>query len=98
MQRIQKNLALLDEFFAKFPSSFEWVRPKAGTIAFPRLIGDVNSLEFCRRVVEDANIMLLPSTVYDYDSSHVRIGFGRANMAEALGKLEEYLLTALHSG
>ena len=46
---------------------------------------------FCQQVIRDTNIMLLPSTVYGYDSSHFRIGFGRENMGEALGRLEEYL-------
>ncbi len=43
------------------------------------------------RVIRDTNIMLLPSTVYGYDISHFRIGFGRENMGEAIGRLEEYL-------
>ena len=90
LARIHRNLALLDGFFARFPDRFTWVRPQAGTIAFARLNGG-NSLEFCRRVIRDTNIMLLPSTVYGYGSSHVRIGFGRENMVEALGRLEEYL-------
>jgi hypothetical protein len=33
----------------------------------------------------------LPGKYYDYDPSYFRIGFGRANMPEALGKLEEWL-------
>ena len=35
--------------------------------------------------------MLLPSTVYDYDDEHIRLGFGRENMPEALEKLREWL-------
>jgi aspartate/methionine/tyrosine aminotransferase len=93
LARIQKNLALLDGFFARFSDYFTWVRPQAGTIAFPRLKGG-DSLGFCRQVIRDTNIMVLPSTVYDYGSSHIRIGFGRENMGEALGRLEEYLLNA----
>jgi hypothetical protein len=32
--------------------------------------------------VREAEIMLLPSTVYDYDDQHVRVGFGRENLPE----------------
>ena len=59
LARIQKNLVLLDGFFAHFSHRFSWVRPQAGTIAFPRLNG-VDSLKFCQQVIRDTNIMLLP--------------------------------------
>jgi len=35
--------------------------------------------------------MLLPSTVYDYDDQHVRIGVGRASFPEVLARFGEYL-------
>lgn len=90
LARIQKNLALLDAFFSRFSGRFTWVRPQAGTIAFPRLTSG-SALEFCQQVIRDTNIMLLPSTVYGYGNTHIRMGFGRENMGEALGRLEEYL-------
>lgn len=89
--RIKRNLGLLDGFFNDYKDKFEWVRPKAGTIGFPKLKADVDSLEFCQKVVKEANIMVLPSTVYDYDNNHFRLGFGRENMPEALEKFREYL-------
>lgn len=93
INRIKKNLALLDEFFNRHKDLFEWKKPKAGTIAFPKLIKEKSSLEFCQRVVKEAGIMILPSTVYDFDDKHFRVGFGRENMPEALNKFEEYLKT-----
>lgn len=102
LRRIERNLGLLDSFFEEFSDRFDWVRPKAGTIGFPRLLEDgdaddngaahaANATEFCRKVVTEANIMLLPSTVYDYGDQHFRVGFGRENMPEALEKLAEFL-------
>jgi hypothetical protein len=35
--------------------------------------------------------MLLPSTVYEYARPHLRVGFGRENMPEALSRLERFL-------
>jgi len=35
---IEANLALLDRFFATHDDRFEWRRPKAGPIAFPRSV------------------------------------------------------------
>lgn len=89
--RIKKNLTVLDEFFQKHIKLFSWVKPKAGTICFPRLLFDEPAPQFCERVVREAGIMLLPSTVYDYGNKHIRIGFGRENMPEVLGKFDEYI-------
>ncbi|MCE5209622.1 MAG: aminotransferase class I/II-fold pyridoxal phosphate-dependent enzyme [Chloroflexi bacterium] len=91
LTRIDRNLGLLDSFFDEFEDRFEWIKPKAGTIGFPRIKGGINAFDFCQQVVNEANIMLLPSTVYDYDDRHLRLGFGRENMPEALQKLCEYL-------
>lgn len=91
LARIKRNLGLLDAFFAENKDLFEWVKPKAGTIAFPMLKGTQSTLDYCQKVVKEANIMLLPSTVYDYDDKHFRLGFGRENMPEALKKFSEYL-------
>jgi aspartate/methionine/tyrosine aminotransferase len=91
ISRIKRNLALLDTFFDNHQDRFEWVKPKAGTIGFPRFKGEINSSDFCQRLIQAANIMLLPSTEYDFDDRHFRIGFGRENMPEALAKLSEYV-------
>jgi aspartate/methionine/tyrosine aminotransferase len=91
LARIRRNLALLDGFFEEFQDRFEWVRPRAGTLAFPRLKGTAKASDFCRRVVAEANIMLLPSTVFDYDDMHFRLGFGRENLPEVLGIFTDYL-------
>lgn len=93
LTRVKRNLGLLDNFFDQFKDKFEWIKPKAGTIAFPKLKEDLNTLDFCQKIVKEANIMVLPSTVYDYDDKHFRLGFGRENMPEALEKLREYLKT-----
>ncbi len=92
---IDHNLAILDDFFARHDEQFTWTRPRAGPIAFPRLIGeDVES--FCRELVTRANLLLLPGTVYDDRENHFRIGFGRKNLPEAVARLEEFLRTKVN--
>jgi len=88
---IKGNLALLDKFFAKYKSLFEWIKPKAGAIAFPRIKFNKTAEEFCKDLLNKKGVLLLPSSLYDYDNKHFRIGFGRKNMPEALNKLEEYI-------
>lgn len=87
---VAANLDLLDEFFARRPGLFEWRRPRAGTTAFPRYRpGSCES--FCSRLVEESGVLLLPSTVFDAGDDHVRVGYGRANLPEALAALDGFV-------
>ncbi len=88
---VESNLQLLDEFFLKYCNIFQWVRPKAGSIGFVRLIKGENSEEFCIDVVEKCGVLLVPSTLFNYGSSHIRIGFGRKNLPIALKQLDLFL-------
>jgi aspartate/methionine/tyrosine aminotransferase len=90
-QLIAVNLRHLDDFFARRSDLLTWVKPKAGTIGFARLRADLSAEQFCKQVVEEAGIMLLPSTVYDFNDQHVRIGFGRRNLPEVLAAFDAYL-------
>ena len=87
---IGDNLDRLDGFFGSHEGLFRWYRPKAGSIAFPRLLrGTVDG--FCADLVEKAGVLLLPGTLYGDGSNSFRVGFGRRNLPEALEKLEEYV-------
>ena len=84
------NRARADAFFERHQDRFRWVRPAAGPIGFPRLlVGDVE--EFCRRLVDEAGVLLLPGTVYDVNTPHFRLGLGRADFPQAMDRLEEFL-------
>jgi aspartate/methionine/tyrosine aminotransferase len=87
---LRGNLARLDPFFSRHADLFEWVRPAASPMAFPRLLrGRVD--EFCDAAVREAGVYLLPGSVYDHSGNHFRIGFGRQNFPEALAELELWL-------
>ncbi len=91
LEIINRNLVLLDNFFTRYEDLFSWKKPIAGPIAFPRLI-DQDVYVFCDLLVKDKGVMLLPGTVYDHPGNNFRIGFGRKNMAEALARLEAFLM------
>ncbi len=90
---IGRNLAKLDEFFERRSDMLAWHSPIAGSVALPRLLLDVSAQDFCSGVLEKKGVLLLPSTVFDYDERHFRLGFGREDMPEALALLDEYLDT-----
>ena len=87
---ILDNLALLRGFFGRHPDLVSWQPPKAGPIAFPKLLRG-NAEELCPRIARECGVLLLPGTVYGDQDNHVRIGFGRANLPQALARLEEWL-------
>jgi aspartate/methionine/tyrosine aminotransferase len=88
---VRRNLPLLEEFFARHAETFEWVRPQAGPIGFPLVRGAPDIEIFCERLAGHG-VLLLPGSVYD-EPEHVRVGFGRANLPEALAALESALAT-----
>ncbi|RYD02719.1 hypothetical protein N752_23350 [Desulforamulus aquiferis] len=89
---INNNLKALDIFFASYSDYFNWLKPKAGPIAFPSLNCNINAEEFCHSLVHSKGVLLLPGIHYDDKcSKNFRIGFGRQNMTECLAKLDEYM-------
>jgi aspartate/methionine/tyrosine aminotransferase len=46
---------------------------------------------FCAEVLERTGALLLPSTVYGYGDSHVRLGLGREDFAAGLTAVDTYL-------
>jgi aspartate/methionine/tyrosine aminotransferase len=96
--RIQENLALLKDFFGRHRDLFQWVAPRGGTVCFPRLLGEESIQGLAERLVNQAGIMILPSGVYDYGDRHFRVGIGRQNLPDVLGRFEEALSWAIGRG
>ena len=61
---VRHNLPLLDRFFERHAETFEWIRPTASPIGFPRLTGVDNLARYCARLAE-IGVLLLPGSVYD---------------------------------
>jgi aspartate/methionine/tyrosine aminotransferase len=92
---IDANLPLLDRFFAEWAEHFAWARPRAGSVAFPRLRADLPIERFAAELIEAEGVLLLPGSVYDHPGNHFRLGFGRADLPEALAGLERFASTRL---
>ena len=98
LQLVLHNVNLLSEFLARRSDLFSWTPPNAGPIGFVRyqpaqpaksnLPTDVQT--FCETLVQQSGVLLLPGSVYD-QPHHIRFGFGRRNMPEALSQLDSYL-------
>jgi len=92
---VEANLPLLDAFFARWAGTFEWVRPRGGSIGFPRLIRDLPIDRFAEDLVRETGVLILPGTVFADEGNHFRLGFGRTNMPAALERLDSYSTRAL---
>jgi aspartate/methionine/tyrosine aminotransferase len=93
---VAENLQRLDAFFAQYESLFEWKAPRGGCVAFPRYLGNDGVETFCRRLIEEAGVLLLPASIYrsqltETPRDRFRIGFGRANLAAGLNAMQAWL-------
>jgi aspartate/methionine/tyrosine aminotransferase len=93
---VRDNLVLLEKFFAAHEPLFDWRVPDGGCIGFIRYKGAEGVEEFTRRLVEEAGVLLLPSSVYRSDlgpvpQDHFRIGFGRLIVPRAIEALAAWL-------
>jgi aspartate/methionine/tyrosine aminotransferase len=88
---VAANLAHLDRFFAGHDDRISWVRPRGGSIGFPRLLDAEPIDAFAARLVEAEGVLLLPGSQFGFEGNHFRIGFGREDLPDALAGLERFL-------
>ena len=84
-----QNLTLLTRFFAEHDDLFDWHRPDGGVVGYPRYRHAEGVEAFCRRLLAQHGVMLLPASVYRSQLSptppdRFRIGFGRQDFAAGL--------------
>jgi aspartate/methionine/tyrosine aminotransferase len=88
---VAANLATLDAFFARWPDRFTWVRPRAGSVGFPRLTAPgVTIDQWAADLVEAEGVLLLPGSQFGFPGDHFRLGFGRTDLPVALARSEAF--------
>ncbi len=88
---VAANLDRLDAFFDDWADRFAWVRPRAGSVGFPRLtVPGVGIDEWAAGLVEAEGVLLLPGSQFGYGGNHFRLGFGRTDLPVALDRLEQH--------
>ncbi|CAN0654180.1 Aminotransferase class I/classII domain-containing protein [Nitratireductor aquimarinus] len=93
---IAENLEKVDAFFADYADLFDWTRPDGGCVAYPRYRGADGVEAFCRDLVEEQGVLLLPASVYhselmDAPAGRFRIGFGRRGIDAGLTAMRAFL-------
>jgi len=93
---VAANLERLDAFFDTWSDRFTWVRPRAGSVGFPRLtVPGIGIDEWAAGLVSAEGVLLLPGSQFGFGGNHFRLGFGRTDLPEALERLEAYAARTL---
>ena len=93
---VAENLPLFEAFFAEHADVLEWQAPQGGCVSFPRYRGADGVEAFCRALVEEAGVLLLPASIYASRLAAVpddrfRVGVGRRDPQPALDTLGAFL-------
>ncbi len=93
---VMANLEHLREGSAELADWVDFEPPDGGCVAFPRYRGRDGVESFCKRLVEERGVVLLPSSIFRSDAATVppdrfRIGLGRRDFAAGFDVLRSYL-------
>ena len=93
---VLRNLAHARELFLRYAEHLEWVEPRAGSVAFPRLRdADADIEAWVAELIRREGVLLLPGSVFGVEAPHFRIGLGREDGVPALHRLGEYVRHSL---
>ena len=93
---IDDNLPRWEAFFARHPDLFDWQPPDGSCMAYPRYLGPEGVDRWAQRLVEEAGVLVLPSTIYSSElgatpTDRFRIGLGRRGLDAGLAALDAHL-------
>ena len=91
LERVRRNITVLDTLFCEYDDCFSWNRPAGGSICLPRMHIVPDTLAFCEELLQETGIMLVPSIMFQFGDHHVRIGFGREDLPVVITQFAEYL-------
>jgi aspartate/methionine/tyrosine aminotransferase len=83
---VRSNLASARTFFSG--PRFQWIEPRGGSVAFPRWTGEGTVEDFCRAMIEQRAVMIVPGSLFEFEGNHFRVGLGRLNLPQVLGRME----------
>lgn len=88
---VRENLRTAEAFCARHRDRVQWLKPQAGSIAFPRWL-DAEPLDaLCQRALDEQGLMIVPGSLFDLPGNHFRIGLGRRNLPQALEHFDQLL-------
>jgi aspartate/methionine/tyrosine aminotransferase len=95
-QIVRTNLAEYSAFFADYPDLFDWEVPDGGCVGFVPYHGKEGVEDFTRRLVEEAGVLFLPSSIYrsalgPVPKNCMRVGYGRSHVPQGLAVMRQWM-------
>ena len=87
---VAANRDTAQRFVDAHAGAIEWVAPRAGSIAFPRLRGR-DADDVARALVDRESVLLVPGRIFGRAGGHFRLGLGRRDLPAALDALHRVL-------
>ncbi|MEQ9427009.1 MAG: aminotransferase class I/II-fold pyridoxal phosphate-dependent enzyme [Cyclobacteriaceae bacterium] len=91
IEKIQRNVAVFEEFTTNHELIDSFIPPKAGSISFVNLNIETTALEFSDNLVAKTGIMTVPAEMFEHSGKYIRVGFGRENFTDILELLSKHL-------
>jgi aspartate/methionine/tyrosine aminotransferase len=88
---IRENILIVKELFTKFSNFFTWIESKGSSVAFPLLTERLPADDFCKKLINQKSILLLPGNIFNSPGNHFRIGLGRKTFKTVLEELKSFL-------
>lgn len=89
---LKSNIKILDEWIRKNDKVFSYIPPQATAVAFIKQKLGISSLEFCKKLLYEKNVLILPSEYFGM-KGYIRIGYGQEQkyLKNGLEKISEFL-------
>ena len=94
----ERNLSAFERFFERHGEVFEWLAPRAGSVAFPSLRSAgpcapwPSADALAQELLRDTGALVLPGAAYGRDfAAHFRVGLGRRALPEGLAVFSAWI-------
>ncbi|MBI4563114.1 MAG: aminotransferase class I/II-fold pyridoxal phosphate-dependent enzyme [Planctomycetes bacterium] len=71
----RKNFQVADAFMQSHAELFHYIPPRAGLLMFPRLKRTRDSVAFCRDLIKEQGVLLVPGQAFEKEG-YIRMGYG----------------------
>jgi len=92
LAQARQNLAALSAWMAQHREDVDWVPPRGGVSAFPRLRRTPDVTRLCERLAVEERVLLVPGACFGHPC-HARLGFGgpAEQLQQGLSRLSRLL-------
>lgn len=92
IQMMRKNVNVFESFISHYNDILSWVPPKGGAVCFPKYNLDISSDQFCKGLIDQENVFLLPGSCFEKEGFfRMCLGVENRLFAEAIERMDRYL-------